>query len=135
MNCVVKCVNYIKARPLNQRLFSCLCDEMGADHIGLLLRTVVRWLSRGQVLKRVYELRKEIATFLNKQNHVSMAEKFTQEKFIANIAYLADIFYSLNSLNQSIQGTGFTVIDHAAKNYCLLQKIYPVTNLGKSRSI
>ena len=44
-----------------------------------------------------------------------MAEKFTQEKFIANIAYLADIFNSLNSLNQSMQGTGFTVIDHAAK--------------------
>ena len=24
LNCVIKCVNYIKARPLNQRLFSCL---------------------------------------------------------------------------------------------------------------
>ena len=59
---------------------------MGADHIGLLLHTVVRWLSRGQVLKRVYELPEEIVTFLNKQNHVSMAEKFTQEKFMASIA-------------------------------------------------
>ena len=44
-----------------------------------------------------------------------MVEKFTQEKFIANIAYLTDISNSLNSLNQSVQGTGFTVIDHAAK--------------------
>ena len=51
---VIKCVNYITARPLNQRLFSCLCDEMGADHTGLLLHTEVRWLSCGRVLKRVY---------------------------------------------------------------------------------
>ena len=91
LNCVVKCVNYIKARPLNQRLFSCLCDEMGADHIELLLHTEVRWLSRGQVFTGVYELHEEIVTFLNKQNHVSLAEKFSQEKFNANIAYLADI--------------------------------------------
>ena len=57
LNTVIKCVNYIKARPLNQRLFSSLCDEMGADHTGLLLHTEVRWLSRGRVLKRVFELR------------------------------------------------------------------------------
>ena len=99
-----------KTRPLNQRLFSCLCDEMGADHTGLLLHTEVRSLSRGQVLKRVYELHEEIITFLSKQNHLSLAEKF-----IANVAYLADIFNSLNILNQSMQGPGFTVIDHAAK--------------------
>ena len=115
LNSVIKCVNYIKARPLNQCLFSCLCDEMGADHTGLLLLTEVRWLSRGQVLKRVYELHEEIITFLSKQNHLSLAEKFSQEKFIANVAHLADIFNSLNILNQSMQGPGFTVIDHAAK--------------------
>ena len=94
--------NDVKARPLNQLLFSCLCDEIGADLIGLLLHTEVLWLSRGQVLKRVYKLREETVTFLNKQDHVSMAEKFTQEKFIANIAYLADIYNSINSLNQSM---------------------------------
>ena len=120
---VIKCVNYLKARPLNQHLFSCLCDEMGADHIRLLLHTEVRWLSRDQVLKRVYELREEIVTFLNKQNHVFMAEKFTQEKFIANIAHLTDIFNALNSLNQFMQSTGFTVIDHAVKITAYYKKL------------
>ena len=96
---------------------------MVADHMGLLLHTEVRWLSRGQVLKRVYELRQEIVTFLNKQSHVSMAEKFIQEKFIASSAYLADIFNSLNSLNQFRQCTGFTVIDLAAKVTAYYKKL------------
>ena len=107
LNCVMKCVNYVTARPLNLRLFSCLCDEMGANHIRLLLHTEVRWLSGGQVLKRVYELCEEIVTFLNKQNHAFLAEKFT--------ANITDIHNSQNSLNQSMQGTKFTVSDHAAK--------------------
>ena len=44
-----------------------------------------------------------------------MSQKFSQESYIANVAYLADIFNSLNSLNQSMQGTGFTDIDYASK--------------------
>ena len=115
LDSVVKCVNYIKARPLNQRLFSCICNEMGADHTSLLFHTEVRWLSGGHVLKRVVELQEEIITFLKKQKKMALAEKFSQEKFMANVTYLADIFDSLNSLNQSMQGPGFTVIDHNAK--------------------
>ena len=43
---------------------------------------------------------------------MSFAEKFSQEKFVANVS---DIYNSINSLYQSMQGTKFTVIDHAAK--------------------
>ena len=46
---------------------------------------------------------------------MSLAEKFSQEKLITNDAHLTDIFNSINSLNQAMQGTGFTIIDHAAK--------------------
>ena len=115
LDAVIKCVNYIKARPLNQRLFSCLCNEMGSDHTGLLMHSESRWLSRGQVSKRIVELQEEVITFLKKQKQTSLAELFSQEKFMANVSYLADIFNSLNSLNQSMQGPGFTVIDHNAK--------------------
>ena len=80
---------------------------VGADHIGLLLHTEVRRLSRGQVLNRVYELRRETVTFLNKQNHASLTEKFSQEKFIANAT---DIYNLLNSLNQSMQELGLLLL-------------------------
>ena len=56
LNTVVKCVNSIKARPLNHRLFSCPCANMDADHQALLLHLEVRWLSRVRVLKRVCDL-------------------------------------------------------------------------------
>ena len=117
LNSVVECVNLIKAKILNQRIFSCLCTDMDADHQALLLHSEVRWLSRGRVLKGVCDLRGEIFSiiFLRQQNFMALAEKFSQEDINAKIAYLADIFDSLNCLNSSIQGAGFTVIDHAAE--------------------
>ncbi|XP_067129659.1 SCAN domain-containing protein 3-like [Centruroides vittatus] len=61
---VVKIVNYIKSRPLNSRLFNAVWQEMGGDHQSLLFHTEVRWLSRGKVLSRIYELKNETQTFL-----------------------------------------------------------------------
>jgi hypothetical protein len=59
----VKVVNFVKARPLNSRLFAILCEEMQADHKPLLLHSEVRWLSRGKVLKRLVELKEEVRRF------------------------------------------------------------------------
>ena len=46
---------------------------------------------------------------------MALAEKLGQEKFMANVTYLADIFDSLNFLNQFMHGPEFTVIDYNAK--------------------
>jgi len=59
----VKIINYIKTIK-NTRLLKALCDEMGSDHQNLLFHSEVRWLSCGVVLKRLYELRKEVELFL-----------------------------------------------------------------------
>ena len=59
----VKVVNFIRARALNHCIFKKLCQEMGAQHEVLLYHTEVCWLSRGQVLKRLMELRKEDSFF------------------------------------------------------------------------
>ena len=53
IECSHKMCNLYKARPLNQRLFSFLCDELHADHTGLLWYTKVHYLSRVPVLQQV----------------------------------------------------------------------------------
>ncbi|GBN68589.1 Zinc finger BED domain-containing protein 5 [Araneus ventricosus] len=57
LNKSVKVVNFIKANSTNTRLFRSLCEDMGSLHTTLLLHTEVRWLSRGNVLTRLFELR------------------------------------------------------------------------------
>ncbi len=64
LHSAVKTVNFIKARPMHSRLFRVLCDEMGSEHVQLLLHTEVRWLSRGKVLSRLLELHREVQVFL-----------------------------------------------------------------------
>lgn len=59
----VKIITFIKTRPLQSRLFRLLSEEMGSDHVQLLLHTEVRWLSRGRVLTRLFELRNEARIF------------------------------------------------------------------------
>lgn len=82
---VVKIVNYIKSRPLNSRLFNAVCQEMGADHQSLLFHTEVRWLSRGKVLSRIYELKNETQTFLEAQGS-DFASLFRKEEWVAKLA-------------------------------------------------
>ncbi|KAI6648707.1 SCAN domain-containing protein 3 [Oopsacas minuta] len=100
---VVKVVNHVKANALNSRLFASLCDQMGADHIQLLLHAEVRFLSRGKVLSRVFELRNELTTFLLDKKR-EWAEKFRDVNWNTKLAYLSDIFSMLNELNRSMQG-------------------------------
>ena len=100
---VVKTVNLIKARPLKARLFQRLCDELGAHYNNLLFYCTAKWLSKGKVLLRVYELRNEIFIFLKEENH-ALAITFENEVFLTHLAYLYDIFAKPNQLNILLQG-------------------------------
>jgi hypothetical protein len=61
----VKIANFIKSRPTNSRIFQALCEEMGSLHNCLSTHTEVRWLSRGKILVRLFELRAEIIVFFS----------------------------------------------------------------------
>ena len=62
LKAVVKTVNFIKVRPLKARLFQRLCDKLG-EHNNLLFYCNARWLSKGKVLLRVYELKTKFPYF------------------------------------------------------------------------
>ncbi|XP_068204590.1 zinc finger BED domain-containing protein 5-like [Palaemon carinicauda] len=57
---LIKIVNYIKTKALNTRLFKELCKDMNAD----LFYAAERWLSKGNVINRVFEMKDEIKLFL-----------------------------------------------------------------------
>jgi hypothetical protein len=55
----VKVANSIKSQPTNSRIFQALCSL----HNCVLTQTEVRWLSRGKILMRLFELRAEVVGF------------------------------------------------------------------------
>jgi len=103
MQVVIKVVNFVKSRDLNRRLFKDLCSTENAQHSTLLLYMAVRWLSRGNTLKRVFILRNEVKDFLHNCKNEN-ATFFSDYLFIARLAHLIDVFEKLNELNISLQG-------------------------------
>ena len=100
---VASIVNYIKSRPSCSCLFRVFCDEMEAEHSGLLYRSIIHWLSRGKVLERVANLRNKVSAFLKEQKH-ELSDRFSDNKWIAKLLFLADFFSRLNQLNTFMQG-------------------------------
>jgi len=52
----VKMVNAIKNSALNTRLLKKLCSDFDSEYETLLFHTEVRWLSKGNMLARLYSL-------------------------------------------------------------------------------
>lgn len=119
----VKIINNIKASALHSRIFALICDEMDSGHRKLLFHADVRWLSRGNTLSRLHELRTELITYFERfieeqkkrqkkkksKKEVKLIEevlleKITDRNWLSTLAYLADIFETLNKLNVQMQG-------------------------------
>ena len=81
LDLTIEIVNYIKARFLNSRLFKLLCQDMESEHVALLFHTNVRWLSKGNMLKRIHELKEEVAVFLDSRKKRNLLEKFQSQGF------------------------------------------------------
>jgi hypothetical protein len=73
---------------------------MQKDHMTLFQHTEVRWLSRGKVLSRVFELRQELQLFFKE----SFSYFLEDTKWLLKLVYLAHIYQHLPTLNTSMQG-------------------------------
>lgn len=99
---VTKFVNYIRARGLNHRQFIKFLEDIESEYTDLPYYTEVRWLSSYKVLKRFFELRDEIATFLSSKNYE--CEILQDNQWIKDLAFSVDITNHLNQLNLKLQG-------------------------------
>ena len=100
MDVVVGTVNLIRARGLNHRQFSKLLDEIDAP--GLPYQTEVRWLSRGFVLKRFYELRSAMQAFILEKGRD--VKELKNRDWVQDLAFMVDITNHLQFLNKQLQG-------------------------------
>ena len=124
LSLVIKMVNNVKGSALNSRLFKILCEDLGADHSVLLFHSNVRWLSRGNVTKRVYELRKELLGFFQQSNKCeTLVTSLRDDFFILILVYLVDIFDAQNMLNKILEGKNLTVCEFIAKVKAFLAKL------------
>ena len=107
----IEIVNYIKAVSFNSRLFKLLSQDMQSEHVALLFYTNVRWLSKGNMLKQLHEL-KEVAIFLDSWKKKNLLEKFRIQGFQQSLACLVNMFLALNALNLQLQGKNINIIMH-----------------------
>lgn len=123
MKVAIQIVNSVKASALNTRLFQGLCADLGAEHKTLIFHTEVRWLSKGNMLGRLYELKSEVEIFLLSQNKNDLYDAFTSENNIFFLAYLSDFFEALNNLNIKLQGQSSNIMSSYDTIRAFMEKI------------
>ena len=122
LNGAVKIANEIRSRALNSRFLTALCESMDSQHQHLLFQAEVRWLSRGHVLSRLFELKEEAKQFLQEAKS-SLTELFLDEIRISKLEYLADIFRRLNELSISLQVFSTNIFGLRSKTDALKKKL------------
>ena len=120
LDSIVKAVNYIKGSALNTRLLRQLCQEMDLSHENLLFYTLVRWLSKGNVVSRMFSLREEKTMFLGAHNKDDLCVGWADEQ---KFAYLVDMFTELNKVNLQLQGKGRLVMDMTETIQAFVKKL------------
>jgi hypothetical protein len=96
---------------------------MNSEHETLLFHTEVRWLSKGNMLSRLYQLRKEVKLFLTNKENKELLDQFSQLKFQIHFAYLVDFFAQLNKLNLQLQGSGNMKLEGTSNIFAFEDKI------------
>ncbi|XP_063813110.1 SCAN domain-containing protein 3-like [Pseudophryne corroboree] len=123
MESVLKVVNFIKTRPQKARFFRQMCEDMGSEYTSLLYYCSSRWLSRGNVLSRVFKLHQELYSFLVEEKH-ECANNCLDTVFLSKLAYLCDIFDKLNALNLSLQGNNTHILKLSEKVSAFRKKLF-----------
>ena len=89
-----------------------MTDSFGISYktyipIYVLYHTNVKWLSLGNVFKRVWELKEEVVMFFEMKNIVCYFSTKTQNtQWMSDFAFATDILQKMNKFNKELQGKG-----------------------------
>jgi zinc finger BED domain-containing protein 5/7/8/9 len=109
MEDAIAIVNFIRARAINHRQFRALLHDDGStEKEDVLYHTNVRWLSKGEVIKRIFELQDQIKEFYTSKG---VECKLHDTNFCLKLGFLGDLLEHLNGLNRQLQGKNQTVCD------------------------
>ncbi|KAK3517056.1 hypothetical protein QTP86_019619, partial [Hemibagrus guttatus] len=106
MNVVIQIVNKIMEKGLNHRQFRLLMYEVVSTYSDLLLHNKVRWLSRGEVLKRFAACLEEVKSDLGSKGLTFL--ELEQPAWLEKLHFMVDMTAHLNTLNTTLQGKGGT---------------------------
>ena len=99
---------------------------MSPEYKDLLIHNDIRWLSKGNALKRFSELREDILVFL-RSSKLKKAGKFLSlmenDEFNATVCFLSDVFHHLNQLNLEWQGRDKTAAELVENLHAFQRKL------------
>jgi len=98
---VTDCINLIKKRDLNNRMFKQVLQDFDADYDDLLCFCAVRWTSGASMLGRFHYLLPEMTEFRNLKK--CPLTELEDENWLCDLGFMADITKHLNDLNVQLQ--------------------------------
>jgi len=112
------CINFIKKRDLNNRIFKQVLKDFNADYDDLLYFCAVRWTSCGNMLGRFHSLLPEIIEFRNLKK--CPLTELEDENWLCDVGFMVDVTKHLNDLNVQFKDQ---------INYCT--RCFPRSNLSR----
>jgi hypothetical protein len=87
---------------LTEREFQQFLSEVEAEHDDVFYYTEVPWLSRGKVLKTVFELKDQIGEFVARKG--KPVPQFSDPEWMTDFGYLTDISLLLSDFSVRLKG-------------------------------
>ena len=113
----------LNVNALNYRKFHTFFADLDCEHGDVMYRNEVRWLSRGKVLRRFFQLRKEINEILKEKGKKKEVDLIADARWLRELAFLSDITEHLNILNVKLQGKENLISDMLAILKAFLSKL------------
>ncbi|XP_067933364.1 protein FAM200B-like [Watersipora subatra] len=111
----MKMISFLRSRSaLRHRNLRKFLKESDTTSEDLPTYNNIRWLSKRNVLPRLWSIRQELTLFLNTCTSLiarQFPEMMSPSKDMSDLAFLVDICGHLNGLNLKLQGKNKTIID------------------------